>query len=213
MCIKLKNDIPVCQRARRLSCSDNPSPMKTKQRRFAMLRRIFQPWQWKRRKKRDRFEQTSRTLERKISMRSTKELIKKGVLMPDGTDKDQDSKINDSVHPTVLSSSQNHAMPVKHVFLWNLPDVEEMPSHDGETVQFSGLHGSTAADSGQSGWPDVVSSRSRAKRNLRAQAQLSESRTETLGLLREEKRKASRERRRFASRRSRREFMETHLLE
>ncbi|GFU17175.1 phosphatase and actin regulator 2 [Trichonephila clavipes] len=121
-----------------ISRSPTPSPMKSKQRRFAMLRRIFQPWQWKRRKKRDRFEQTSRTLERKISMRPTKELIKKGVLMPDGTDKDQDSKINDSVHPTVLSSSQNHAMPVKHnVFLWNLPDVEEMPSHDGETVQFS----------------------------------------------------------------------------
>ncbi|GFY00434.1 phosphatase and actin regulator 2 [Trichonephila clavipes] len=121
-----------------ISRSPAPSPMKSKQRRFAMLRRIFQPWQWKRRKKRDRFEQTSRTLERKISMRSTKELIKKGVLIPDGTDKDQDSKINDSVHPIVLSSSQNHAMPVKHnVFLWNLPDVEEMPSHDGETVQFS----------------------------------------------------------------------------
>ncbi|GFW89826.1 hypothetical protein TNCV_2424831 [Trichonephila clavipes] len=81
--------------------------------------------------------------------------------MPDGTDKDQDSKINDSVHPTVLSSSQNHAMLVKHnVFLWNLPDVEEVPSHDGETVQFSsGLHGSTAADSVQSGWPDVGSNR------------------------------------------------------
>ncbi|GFU68924.1 hypothetical protein TNCV_4882511 [Trichonephila clavipes] len=59
-------------------------------------------------------------------MRSTKELIKKDVLMPDGTDNDQDRKINDSVHPTVLSSSQNHAMPVKHnVFLWNLPDVVE----------------------------------------------------------------------------------------
>ncbi|GFV91466.1 phosphatase and actin regulator 2 [Trichonephila clavipes] len=121
-----------------ISSSPTPSPMKSKQRRFVLLRRIFEPWQWKRRKKRDRFEQTSRTLERKISMRSTKELIKKGVLMPDGTDKDQDSKINDSVHPTVLSSSQNHAMPVKHnvcfVFLWNLPDVEEVPSHDGETV-------------------------------------------------------------------------------
>ncbi|GFX37796.1 phosphatase and actin regulator 2 [Trichonephila clavipes] len=182
MCIKLKDDIPVCQRARRLSCSEKlqvnnqtddwlrqgiikesvfdycssivlckkvngamktssvnfntPSPMKTKHRRFALLRKIFQPWQWKRRKKRDRFEQTSRTLERKISMRSTKEeFIKKGVLMPDGTDKDQDSRINDSVHPSVLSSSQNHAMPVKHnVFLLNLPDVEEVPSHDGETV-------------------------------------------------------------------------------
>ncbi|GFU04241.1 hypothetical protein TNCV_863621 [Trichonephila clavipes] len=80
MCIKLKNDIPVCQRSRRLFCSDNPSPMKSKYR---------------------------RTLQRKISMRSTKDqLVKKDVLMP-----------------------------VKHnVFLWNLPDVEEMPSHDGETV-------------------------------------------------------------------------------
>ncbi|GFY23109.1 phosphatase and actin regulator 2 [Trichonephila clavipes] len=88
---------------------NTPSPMKTKHR---------------------------RTLERKISMRSTKDqLVKKDVLMPDGTDRDQDSKINDSVHPTVLSSSQNHALPVKHnVFLWNLPDVEELPSHDGETV-------------------------------------------------------------------------------
>ncbi|GFX79731.1 CCHC-type domain-containing protein [Trichonephila clavipes] len=107
MCIKLKNDIPVCQRTRRLSCSDNPSPMKSKYRRFVLLRKIFEPWQWKRRKKRNRFEQTSRTLQRKISMRSTKDqLVKKDVLMP-----------------------------VKHnVFLWNLPDVEEVPSHDGETV-------------------------------------------------------------------------------
>ncbi|GFS92209.1 phosphatase and actin regulator 2 [Trichonephila clavipes] len=118
------------------SRSSTPSPMETKHSRFAMLRRLFKSWKWKRKKKSDHFEQTSRTLERKISMRSTKEeLIKKGVLMPDGTDEDQDSKINDSVHPIVLSSSQNHAMPVKHnVSLLNLPDVEEVPSHDGETV-------------------------------------------------------------------------------
>ncbi|GFW54061.1 integrase catalytic domain-containing protein [Trichonephila clavipes] len=97
------------------SRSPNLSPMKSKHRRFTMLRRIFQPWQWKRRKKRDRFEQTSRTLERKISMRSTKEeFIKKDALMPDGSDKNQDSKIN--------------------VFLLNLPDVEEVPSHDEETI-------------------------------------------------------------------------------
>ncbi|GFW29588.1 phosphatase and actin regulator 2 [Trichonephila clavipes] len=84
-----------------------PSPMNSKYRRFVLLRKIFQPWQWKRRKKRNRFEQTSRTLQRKISMRSTKDqLVKKDVLMP-----------------------------VKHnVFLWNLPDVEEVSSHDGETV-------------------------------------------------------------------------------
>ncbi|GFT61580.1 phosphatase and actin regulator 2 [Trichonephila clavipes] len=60
-----------------------PSPMESKHRRFALLRKIFQPWQWKRRKKRNRFEQTSRTLQRKISMRSTKDqLVKKDDLMP-----------------------------------------------------------------------------------------------------------------------------------
>ncbi|GFV90670.1 transposon Tf2-6 polyprotein [Trichonephila clavipes] len=156
MNIKLKNDIPVCQRAIRLSCSEklqvnnqiddwlrqgikesvfdycsdivlckkangamktssvefisrspNPLPMKSKHHRFVLLQRIFQPWQWKRRKKRNRFEQTSRTLQRKISMRSTKDrLVKKDVFMP----------------------------VKRNVFLWNLPDVEEMPSHDGETV-------------------------------------------------------------------------------
>ncbi|GFV85177.1 phosphatase and actin regulator 2 [Trichonephila clavipes] len=157
MNIILKDDIPVCQRARRLSCfeklqvndqiddwlqqgiikesvfdycssivlckkvkgamktssvdsnsrSPTPSPMESKHNRFAMLRRFFKPCQWKRKKKSDRFEQASRTLERKISMRSTKEeRIKKGVLMP-----------------------------VKHnVSLFNLPDVEEVPSHDGESV-------------------------------------------------------------------------------
>ncbi|GFY08631.1 phosphatase and actin regulator 2 [Trichonephila clavipes] len=89
-----------------ISRSPTPSPMERNYRRFVLLRKIFQPSQWKRRKKRNRFEQTSRTLERNLSMRSTKELIKKDVLMP-----------------------------VKHnVFLWNLPDVEEMPSHDGETI-------------------------------------------------------------------------------
>ncbi|GFV34680.1 phosphatase and actin regulator 2 [Trichonephila clavipes] len=85
-----------------------PSPMEAKHSRFAMLRRLFKPWKWKRKKKSDRFEQTSRTLERKISMRSTKE---------------------------ELNSQSNHAMPVKYnVSLLNLPDVEEVPSHDGEIV-------------------------------------------------------------------------------
>ncbi|GFV79894.1 retrovirus-related Pol polyprotein from transposon 412 [Trichonephila clavipes] len=110
------SDIVLCKKAigamktssvEFISRSPNPLPMKSEHRRFVLLRRIFEPWQWKRRKKKNRFEQTSRTLQRKISMRSTKDqLVKKDVLMP-----------------------------VKHnVFLWNLPDVEEVPSHDGETV-------------------------------------------------------------------------------
>ncbi|GFV64931.1 transposon Tf2-6 polyprotein [Trichonephila clavipes] len=100
------SDIVLCKKANGamktssvefISRSPNPLPMKSKHHRFVLLRRIFQPWQWKRRKKRNRFEQTSRTLQRKISMRSTKDqLVEKDVLMP-----------------------------VKHnVFLWNLPDVE-----------------------------------------------------------------------------------------
>ncbi|GFW63119.1 retrovirus-related Pol polyprotein from transposon 412 [Trichonephila clavipes] len=60
-----------------ISRSPTPSPMNSNYRRFVLLRRIFEPWQWKRRKKRNRFEQTSRTLQRKISMRSTKDQLVK----------------------------------------------------------------------------------------------------------------------------------------
>ncbi|GFV18205.1 transposon Tf2-6 polyprotein [Trichonephila clavipes] len=110
------SDIVLCKKANGamktssvefISRSPNPLPMNSNYRRFVLLRKIFEPWQWKRRKKRNRFEQTSRTLQRRISMRSTKDqLVEKDILMP-----------------------------VKNnVFLWNLPDVEEVPSHDGETV-------------------------------------------------------------------------------
>ncbi|GFY07187.1 phosphatase and actin regulator 2 [Trichonephila clavipes] len=178
MNIKLKNDIPVCQRARRLSCSEklqvnnqiddwlrqgiikesvfdycspivlckkangamktssvefisrlpNPLPMKSEHRRFVLLRRIFQPWQWKRRKKRNRFEQTSRTLQRKISMRSTKDqLVKKDVLMP-----------------------VKQCFPVE-------PSGFLVCSVFFVCFRFSfGLYGRTAADSVQSGWPIVA---------------------------------------------------------
>ncbi|XP_054708432.1 phosphatase and actin regulator 1-like [Uloborus diversus] len=60
------------------------TPMENKQSRLSALGRLFKPWKWKRKKKSDKFEQTSRVLERKISMRATKEeLIKRGVLLPD----------------------------------------------------------------------------------------------------------------------------------
>ncbi|GFV75331.1 transposon Tf2-6 polyprotein [Trichonephila clavipes] len=86
------SDIVLCKKANGamktssvefISRSPNPLPMKSEHRRFVLLRKIFEPWQWKRRKKRNRFEQTSRTLQRKISMRSTKDqLVKKDVLKP-----------------------------------------------------------------------------------------------------------------------------------
>ncbi|GFU06681.1 retrovirus-related Pol polyprotein from transposon opus [Trichonephila clavipes] len=86
------SDIVLCKKANGamktssvefISRSPNPLPMKSEHRRFVLLRKIFEPWQWKRKKKRNRFEQTSRTLQRKISMRSTKDqLVEKDVLMP-----------------------------------------------------------------------------------------------------------------------------------
>ncbi|GFX86084.1 hypothetical protein TNCV_2403801 [Trichonephila clavipes] len=98
--------------------------------------------------KRNRFEQTSRTLERKITMRSTKDqLVKKDVLMP-----------------------------VKHnVFPVNLPDVEEsfvcsvfLYVSDSPLVSMEKeKKGRTAADSVQSGLADC-GSQSQA---VRAQAQ------------------------------------------
>ncbi|GFV17466.1 hypothetical protein TNCV_4323321 [Trichonephila clavipes] len=47
-----------------ISRSPNPLPMKSKHRSVCVAPKIFEPWQWKRRKKRNRFEQTSRTLQR-----------------------------------------------------------------------------------------------------------------------------------------------------
>ncbi|GFY14485.1 phosphatase and actin regulator 2 [Trichonephila clavipes] len=125
--------------------SRSPNPLlKSEHRRFVLLK-IFEPWQWKRRKKRNRFEQTSRTLQRKISMRSTKDqLVEKDVLMP-----------------------------VKNnVFLWNLPDVEEVPSHDGETIL---LWSPWKYRCGQRTVRLAV-----VAKNLRAQAHQSKSRTETV---------------------------------
>ncbi|GFV87032.1 phosphatase and actin regulator 2 [Trichonephila clavipes] len=140
-----------------ISRSPNPLPMKSEHRRFVLLRKIFEPWQWKRRKKRNRFEQTSRTLQRKISMRSTKDqLVKKVVLMP----------VKDNV------------------FLWNLPDVEEVPSHDGETIL---LWSPWKYRCGQRTVRMAVVACSQKQGSLRAQAQL-KTRTETCELV-EEKQK------------------------
>ncbi|GFV08346.1 hypothetical protein TNCV_327801 [Trichonephila clavipes] len=156
MNIKLKNDIPVCQRARRLSCSEKlqvnnqiddwlrqgiikesvfdycspivlckkvngamktssvefisrsptPSPMERNYRRFVLLEGSFSPG-------------SENEGKREIVLNRRPELYR-------GKYRCVQPKIN--LLKDVL-------MPVKHnVFLWNLPDVEEMPSHDGETV-------------------------------------------------------------------------------
>ncbi|XP_043272804.1 phosphatase and actin regulator 2 isoform X4 [Venturia canescens] len=51
---------------------------------FSALGRLFKPWKWKRKKKSDKFEAASRSLERKISVRANREeLVQKGILLPE----------------------------------------------------------------------------------------------------------------------------------
>uniref|UniRef100_A0A6B0VDI2 Putative phosphatase and actin regulator n=1 Tax=Ixodes ricinus TaxID=34613 RepID=A0A6B0VDI2_IXORI len=74
--------------------------------RLATLSRLFKPWKWKRKKKSDKFEQTSRTLERKISMRATKEeLIQRGVLL---SDRELGSPSQKAAPPILLDMSSLH---------------------------------------------------------------------------------------------------------
>lgn len=57
------------------------TPQPEKRSKFATFGKIFKPWKWKRKKKSEKIEKTAVELERKISVRSTRdELIKKGVL-------------------------------------------------------------------------------------------------------------------------------------
>ncbi|CAK9823148.1 Phosphatase and actin regulator 1 [Anthophora retusa] len=50
---------------------------------FSALGRLFKPWKWKRKKKSDKFEAASLSLERKISVRASRdELVQKGILQP-----------------------------------------------------------------------------------------------------------------------------------
>ncbi|XP_045610707.2 phosphatase and actin regulator 2 isoform X3 [Procambarus clarkii] len=66
------------------SGSRTPPAERTKSSKFSALGRLFKPWKWKRKKKSDKFEAASRSLERKISMRANKEeLVQKGILLPD----------------------------------------------------------------------------------------------------------------------------------
>ncbi|GFW34424.1 hypothetical protein TNCV_1397841 [Trichonephila clavipes] len=81
------------------------------------------------------------------------------------------AKINDSVHPTVLSSSQNHAMSVKH----NGFPVEPSGCRRVFQILPSGLDekekkGRTAVDSVQSGRLAELWHAAKAKQSSRAGA-------------------------------------------
>ncbi|CAG5087997.1 Similar to phactr1: Phosphatase and actin regulator 1 (Xenopus laevis), partial [Cotesia congregata] len=70
-------------RANSLGSGARTPPLERKSK-FSALGRLFKPWKWKRKKKSDKFEAASRSLERKISVRANREeLVQKGILLPE----------------------------------------------------------------------------------------------------------------------------------
>ncbi|XP_030762425.1 phosphatase and actin regulator 3 isoform X3 [Sitophilus oryzae] len=67
------------------------------------LGKLLRPWKWKRKRKSERIEAVSRTLERKISVRANRdELVQKGILLPDSPPPKSDT--GDSLPSSFFSS-------------------------------------------------------------------------------------------------------------
>ncbi|XP_048522939.1 phosphatase and actin regulator 4B isoform X2 [Dendroctonus ponderosae] len=65
------------------------------------LGKLLRPWKWKRKRKSDKLEAVSRTLERKISVRANRdELISKGILLPESPLSSSKSEPGDSNSPS-----------------------------------------------------------------------------------------------------------------
>ncbi|XP_037906863.1 phosphatase and actin regulator 3-like isoform X4 [Hermetia illucens] len=70
-------------RANSLGSGTRTPPLERKSK-FSALGRFFKPWKWRRKKKSEKFEATSKSLERKISVRANREeLVQKGILLPE----------------------------------------------------------------------------------------------------------------------------------
>ncbi|KAK3091201.1 hypothetical protein FSP39_017913 [Pinctada imbricata] len=70
------------------------APTERRKSKFSAIGKLFKPWKWTRKKKSEKIEKTAKEIERKISIRSTREeLIRKGVLKDVDTDAQQTSAV------------------------------------------------------------------------------------------------------------------------
>ncbi|XP_053570723.1 phosphatase and actin regulator 1 isoform X2 [Bombina bombina] len=103
---------------------------------FATLGKLFKPWKW-RKKKSEKFKQTSAALERKISMRqSREELVKRGVLK-EIYDKDGDLQNEEGM----MENGQAHGTGSP-----SLPIITELEPSSGETCAYEVLPTSELMD-------------------------------------------------------------------
>ncbi|KAM4692835.1 phosphatase and actin regulator 2 isoform 6-T6 [Discoglossus pictus] len=96
--------------------SGNQTPPLKRKGRLSSIGKIFKPWKWRKKKASEKFRETSAVLERKISMRqSREELIRRGVLK-EIPDRDVDI-------PVSVGASNGHTVPISEE-----PSREEKPT-------------------------------------------------------------------------------------
>lgn len=109
------------------------TPPPERKSKFAALGKIFKPWKWKKKKKSENIVRKAVDLERKISMRSTREeLIRKGVLKE--TDDYQENHVNKlvsaaQVRPVVISTFPRTKDPSDH------PESNSIDGGMGDSVR------------------------------------------------------------------------------
>ncbi|XP_036362263.1 phosphatase and actin regulator 1 isoform X10 [Octopus sinensis] len=100
------------------------TPPPERKSKFAALGKIFKPWKWKKKKKSENIVRKAVDLERKISMRSTREeLIRKGVL------KESDDVQENHVNKLLVTAAQ-----VRPVVISMYPRTKEPPDHSNDTI-------------------------------------------------------------------------------
>eukprot|EP00106_Octopus_bimaculoides_P003598 XP_014771040.1 PREDICTED: phosphatase and actin regulator 1-like isoform X3 [Octopus bimaculoides] len=100
------------------------TPPPERKSKFAALGKIFKPWKWKKKKKSENIVRKAVDLERKISMRSTREeLIRKGVL------KESDDVQENHVNKLLVTAAQ-----VRPVVISMYPRTKEPPDHPNDTI-------------------------------------------------------------------------------
>ncbi|KFB51538.1 AGAP006812-PA-like protein [Anopheles sinensis] len=82
--IATKKQNGTTMRSNSLNSGSRTPPLERKSSKFSAFGRLFKPWKWRRKKKSEQFESTSKSLERKISVRANREeLVQKGILLPE----------------------------------------------------------------------------------------------------------------------------------
>ncbi|XP_075453270.1 phosphatase and actin regulator 2 isoform X2 [Ascaphus truei] len=136
--------------------SGNQTPPLKRKGRLSSIGKIFKPWKWRKKKASEKFRETSAVLERKISMRQSRdELIRRGVLkeIPD-----QDGDV-----PVSVGTSNGHTVPISEE-----PPREEKPADpiagNGSVASKAATLGGKTEDSLPT-YPEVLPTTAPSKQN------------------------------------------------